>query len=365
MKRIAVVFDNFGNPAQPFLKEWFFRIVGAKAIVIKGFTDKYFSVPDDQIVALKAAGVKKYFRYLQQLLNPVFRKVNLQLLPLAQFAPDVIHLLNAQQADQYQPILEKTTVKSVFSFRGYETSVRPRQDAAWAPKLVAIYQSATALHFVSDFLKNEAITLGAPKEKCFVIRRSVDTDFFKPKVTQPKKAIHFIAVGRLTWQKGYSVLLQAFAEIVKANPDSILTIIGDGPDAGAISKEIDSLNLSNNVKQIRHLDRVALRDALWQADIFVQASLSDALPNSILEASACGLPVISTWAGGIPEAVRHEETGTLVDSGNIELFRNAMIRLMNDAELRNEFGNNGRQFMMEHFSSRQECKNWESFYLSL
>ncbi|MCB0494157.1 MAG: glycosyltransferase family 4 protein [Cyclobacteriaceae bacterium] len=364
MRKVAIVFDNFGNPNQPFLKEWFFRINNQKSIAIKGFTDKFCFSRETGIVVLKAGRTEKYFRYLLKMLNPVLKNVNWQLVPVVQFAPDVIHILNAQQVDQYQPILENH--KTVFSFRGFETSVRPQQDSAWSEKLKSIYSKATALHFVSDFLKEEAVKLGAPEEKCVVIRRSVDTGFFKPKAGKKEgQAIHFIAVGRLTWQKGYSILLQAFAGIVKTNPNTKLTIIGDGPDGAAIAKEIESLDLNKNVKQIPHLDRKALRESLWKADIFVQASLSDALPNSVLEASACGLPVVSTEAGGIPEAVRHEKTGILVEPGDVELLLTAMIRLMNDFNLRKKLGDNGRQFIVENFSAEQESKKWEAFYLTL
>ncbi len=365
MKRVAVLFDNFGNPGQPFLKEWFFRIFNSKKLRIKGFTDKYFEDKDSRITVLKTEGMRKYFRYLQQLLTPGLRKMNLQLVPVVQYAPDVIHLLNAQQVDQYKPLLKNSKIKSVYSFRGFETSVRPQQDAEWAEKLDGIYKRATALHFVSDFLKAEAIKRGAPQEKCVVIRRSVDTDFFKPKENEISNAIHFIAVGRLTWQKGYPLLLEAFAEVAKAYSDTTLTIIGDGPEANAIKEEIVVLGLEKNVKLIPHLDRMALREALWRADIFVQASLSDALPNSILEASACGLPVVSTLAGGIPEAVLHEKSGLLVASGDVTHFQKAMLQLVENVTLRKAFGKQGRQFMMENFSAEQECKKWEAFYLTV
>lgn len=365
MKRVAILFDNFGNPSQPFLKEWFFRIVDSRALDIKGFTDKFFGARDERIVALKTEGVKKFFRYLHQLLNPAVRKVNLQVAPVVNYAPDVIHMLNAQQIDQYRNLLENPTLKSVYSFRGFETSVRPKKDLEWSEKLKVIYQKATTLHFVSDFLKQEAIALGAPQEKCVVIRRSVDTDFFKPREKEIANAIHFIAVGRLTWQKGYPILLRAFADVLKTHPNTTLTIVGSGPDADTIKEEIDSLGLASQVKRIPHLERQELREALWQSDIFVQASLSDALPNSILEASASGLPVVSTRVGGIPEAVKHGTSGLLVESGDVALFRNAMIQLVEDLNLRKTLGRNGRQFMMEHFSAEQERNKWEEFYLSV
>lgn len=369
MKRVAILFSRFGNPNQPFLTEWFFRISNSETISIKAFTDIFSREKNRQVVMLKVKGGIRYFYYLlalfQRAFNPVVRNVNWQLVPISKYQPDVIHLLNAQQIDQYQSLLSNSYVKLVVSFRGFETNVRPKTDPEWLDNLRTIYQQATALHFVSDFLKNEAIKMGAPKEKCVVIRRSVDTYFFKPRERINTSSMRFIAVGRLTWQKGYAVLLRAFSEIVKTNTEAILTIIGDGPDAPSFFKDIDALGLTKNVIHYPYLDRVALREALWSADIFVQASLSDALPNSVLEASACGLPVISTWTGGIPEAVNHEQTGLLVSPGDPEALTNAMRSLMDNKNLGLEYGNNGREHMINCFSSKTERENWEHFYLNI
>jgi glycosyltransferase involved in cell wall biosynthesis len=367
MRRVAILFNHFGNPNQPFLTEWLFRILEVKTISVTPYTDRFFLEKNSGVVVLKAEGILRYFRYLEmvflRIINRSFRGTSWQLVPLAKYRPDVIHLLNAQQWDQYQSLLSNPKIKFVTSFRGYETSVLPGQDSGWADKLQIIYQQATALHFVSNYLKNEAIKLGAPENKCIVIRRSVDTLFFKPSGKKANSAIHFIAVGRLTWQKGYPVLLRAFAELVKTNKAAQLAVVGTGPDSTTFLNDIEALGLTENVTHTPFLNRTDLREALWQADIFVQASLSDALPNSILEASACGLPVVSTLAGGIPEAVKNGETGLLVEPGNWEELAKAMMILMNDINLRNEYGENGRRYILEHFSVENEYKNWEDLYL--
>lgn len=183
--RVAIIFENFGNPGQPYLSEWQKRLgIGTDKVRIKAFTDRLYSKNNsDDVVELKPKGIRKLLLTARFLWSRLIKKNCPDFsgyFYLKKYQPDVIHLINAQQFDQYFPMATYLGAKLVVSFRGYETSVRPQLDDAWRNKLHEIYLKASALHFVSHFLQNEAIGIGAPINKCNVIYRSVDNNTFIP-----------------------------------------------------------------------------------------------------------------------------------------------------------------------------------------
>ena len=96
--------------------------------------------------------------------------------------------------------------------------------------------------------------------------------------------------------------------------------------------------------------------------MFVLSSLREGLPCSILEAMACGLPVVSTKTGGIDEVLIDRKTGIMVQSGNVSELKNAMEEMIAGNELRKELGRNGRQFIVENYSNRIVAQKLYNFF---
>lgn len=365
--RVAIIFDNAGHPTQPFLIEWFNRISKTKEVDIVGFTDRFYNKPIAGMVSLKTISrVEKLKRRVLSKIKLASHKnldLPFHLWPLANFNPHIIHLLNAQQIDQYDCLLNEKR-KLMVSFRGFETSVRPAQDAKWSIRLKKLYHQADRLHMVSDFLKNEAIEKGAAPDKCKVIRRAVETRFFKSIERNENISVSILAVGRLTWQKGYTDLLKAFSK-VNNSFSCTLTIVGSGEDFNKIVSLIEELHLRHFVTLINELNRTDLLKTYQQADIFVQASVSDALPNVVLEACACSLPVVGTVVGGIPEIVKDGISGILIQPGDVEALAEAMESLIRNKNFRSKLGRFGREFMEKEFSTDKEVEKWVSVYASM
>ncbi len=128
------------------------------------------------------------------------------------------------------------------------------------------------------------------------------------------------------------VVVRAFAEVKKRFPDGHLDLLGHGPSEKEIRELVASLNLSG----VHFLGAIA-RDQIGryydQADIFINASWLDNMPVSIMEAFACGTPVVSTAAESIPYLVEHERTGLLSEVGNPQALAENVIRLLRDPEL--------------------------------
>jgi glycosyltransferase involved in cell wall biosynthesis len=173
------------------------------------------------------------------------------------------------------------------------------------------------------------------------------------------------AVGRLDPAKGFDVLLRAFAIALKTCPgsDTRLTIVGDGPlrrSLQALAGELDVATRTTWTGFRR--DVPALLPAF---DLFVQPSLFEGLPNSVLEAMAVGLPVAASDAGGIPEVVVDGQTGLLAPAGDPAPLAAAMVRLLGDPALRRQMGQAGRERVRQQFSIQKMVDETQTLYESL
>ncbi len=150
-------------------------------------------------------------------------------------------------------------------------------------------------------------------------------------------------VGRLVPQKNVQTLIKALAHLSGIQ----LHIIGDGPQLPILQQAINKHRV--HAKIITSVPNKKLPSYYNQADIYVQPSLYEGSPKTILEAMSCGLPVIAARVPGIADLIRHKETGYLCEPTAASL-RAAIVTLLHDATLRNTLGKQARRFIEQHHS---------------
>ena len=164
-----------------------------------------------------------------------------------------------------------------------------------------------------------------------------------------------VSIGRLVAFKGFDTLIDACADLKRRGLDFSCEIIGDGPLRDELQARIDTLKLSPRVRLVGSLSQGAVIEKLQGADIFALASVtdtegaSDVFPTVITEAMAAGRPVVSTRLAGIPELVVHGETGLLVTPGDTGALSQALEELLQNPELRQQYGRAGRARIERHF----------------
>ena len=153
------------------------------------------------------------------------------------------------------------------------------------------------------------------------------------------------AVGRLSPQKAYIDLFNAFVGTIKVYPEARLLVVGEGKERQSLEEKITELDLSGKVFLLGQRDDVS--KLLQITDIFINSSHWEGLPVSILEAMSAGLPIVATKVGDIPRAI-DEEVGLLVEP-KPEFLKEALIKYLKDPELMQQHGKLAQYRFQENF----------------
>ncbi|MGQ4912102.1 MAG: glycosyltransferase family 4 protein [Candidatus Thorarchaeota archaeon] len=203
------------------------------------------------------------------------------------------------------------------------------------------------------------IEYGIPEDRITVIKNGVDTELFRPPdaTLEDDGYIDFVYVGRLSLDKGVNVLLDAFGEYHRENPESRLTLIGDG----MLKFQLEDCVDDDSVRWLGAIDHNLIPQVLRKMDVFVIPQNIGGLGLSVMEAMACGLPVVTTAIG---ETVRllGEDEGVLVRPHNTNDVVDAMTLLAEDRRLRRSMGRRCRQKVVENYSWKHQLKGIEDVY---
>lgn len=257
------------------------------------------------------------------------------------------------------PICLEAGVPLIVHFHGFDAY---KNDVlitnGYRDRYQAMFRNAAALIVVSEDMRQQLVDLGAPAEKIYVNSCGVDVDVFE-EIDAGSAPVHFVSTGRFVDKKAHYLTVLAFNKVLEHIPEATLTIMGDGPLFEACKRIVAGLGIGNNVALPGSVSHQAVRDGLRKAGVFVLHSVrsynndSEGTPVAVLEASSMGLPVISTRHAGIKEAVADNETGFLVDEGDIDGMSEKMLILAKDAGLRREMGIAGRKKMISEYSLQE------------
>jgi glycosyltransferase involved in cell wall biosynthesis len=195
-----------------------------------------------------------------------------------------------------------------------------------------------------------AIRLGVPSARLQLLPNVVDTDHFKPASRRTDGPVRIVGVGRLVQQKRFDRFLSVLAQVQRHAPNMTKTLlVGEGPERAKLEKQALDLGLLPDAIDFR--GNVTDTAALYRAaDLLLLTSDHEGTPNVIMEAMACGLPVVATRVGGVPEIVQNGETGFLCDPADEDGLARAILKLIADPALRRRMGAEARDFIDAHHS---------------
>ncbi|MCZ7392767.1 MAG: glycosyltransferase family 4 protein [Candidatus Methanoperedens sp.] len=181
-----------------------------------------------------------------------------------------------------------------------------------------------------------------------VIHIGVDTDFFKPVVTQciylKEGEFKILTIARLHQYKGLEYLIKAMTAVVKKHKDVKLYVKGKGPEEKHLKKMVEELGLSKHVIFLKEaIPGDKLPEFYSECDLYVQPSIIEPFGIAVLEAMACGKPVVGSKTGGMLDTIVDGVTGFSVPPGNSEELSRAIIKFIDDRTLLMKIGENARK----------------------
>lgn len=216
---------------------------------------------------------------------------------------------------------------------------------------------------ISHFTRSQGAIFAAAEtmERLHVVHCGVEPDRLS-EVAHSGEATSLIFVGRVVEAKGLGVLFQSMIGLTSDHPDLHLTIVGDGPDRAKLEREAADRGLADNVTFVGSKSQAEVAELLTEADLFVLPSYAEGVPVVVMEALGSGVPVVSSFVGGMAELVEDGVNGFLVAPGDADQLADRIDRLVTDGELRASMGKAGRAKVIAEFDSGIEARRLSALF---
>ena len=263
------------------------------------------------------------------------------------------------------------TAKLITTFRGHDISSFVQQKGQNVYRQLFRYGDFFLTN--CDFFRHKAISIGCPPDKIKVNRSGLDCDRFayQTRSLPEDGSIQIATTGRLVEKKGIEYVIRAVAKLVPTYPYLRYKIIGEGHLRHHFTEMIQELNLAKNVELMGWRNETEIVEILKNTQIFVAPSITaadgnqDAPINVLKEAMAIGLPVVSTYHGGIPELVENGKSGFLVPEKDATALADKLGYLIEHPELWSAMGKSGRKFVLQNYNLDQINDDLINIYRSL
>lgn len=289
----------------------------------------------------------------------VVKYENLELLHVHYAIPHAISGLLSQD------ILKDHNLKLVTTLHGTDITLVGLEPAFHSLVKYSLERS-DAVTAVSHHLKEKTISQFTPNKDIDVIHNFIDTEIYKK--------IENCQVKKQLAQNGEKILMHIsnfrkvkrvqdtvrILEKVREKHDAILVLIGDGPERAESERLVRELDLKDHVKFLGK--QSGLVQLLSCADIFLLPSQSESFGLAALEAMSCSVPVVASNVGGIPELVKHGETGYVAEFGDYERMAKYVVDLLDNEKKHSAFAKASRKSASERFESNIIIPKYEELY---
>jgi len=221
----------------------------------------------------------------------------------------------------------------------------------------------------SEEIVDELIQAGIKKEKITLLRNVIDPEAledrsqslsFRKEFNIPQDMFTVTYIGRISPEKGLHYLLESASHVKEKIPGIKIVIAGDGTELDILKNHVRKTGLENHVIFTGYREDVG--SILRASDVFVNPSLTEGFPLSILEAMYCKVPVVATAVGGIPEIMKTGESGILIEPRNSEELADALVMLFKDSKARERISQNAYRIVTQEYLIDNYCIKLKEVY---
>jgi len=227
---------------------------------------------------------------------------------------------------------------------------------------------------VSEGIKNNLISSGVKRQQVIVLQNAVELsmddnmflkhrDYVRNKYHIRKEEIVLGYIGRISEEKGLRYLMEAGSKLIHSGVPLKIMIVGDGPQKIEMARFAQQAGLQNKV--IFAGFQKDIETWLPSMDIFVLPSLTEGTPMALLESMACGIPVIATAVGGVPQIVDSGKNGILVSPAKTEEIVSAILNIITNKDLHKKLSEAGKETIRNRFNLNKWVNEIESIYLEV
>ncbi|MCY3629423.1 MAG: N-acetyl-alpha-D-glucosaminyl L-malate synthase BshA [Bacteroidota bacterium] len=330
------------------------------------------------------------FRLSKVTENIYFHEVSVNRYPLFDFPPyalsltskmvdvakyealDLLHvhyaIPHATSAVLARDILEKESrsLPVVTTLHGTDITI-VGQDASYSPVVNYSINASDGVTAVSNFLRQETYDAFDIEVPIKVIPNFIDTEHFRrlekehfrSAICAPGQKV-VVHVSNFRRVKNVSHVVEVFHRILQEGISAKLLLVGDGPDRSNVEQLTRDLGIQRAVRFLGKQDPV--QEILSIADLFLLTSGSESFGLAPLEAMACGVPVVCSNVGGLPELVEGSEAGFLCPLGDIHAFAKACIKVLTDDSLHAAMAQHAREYAVRHYDTHSIVAQYEEYY---
>jgi N-acetyl-alpha-D-glucosaminyl L-malate synthase BshA len=314
-------------------------------------------------------GLKDNLRLLTYIISLFFNLIRI----IRKYKIDVIHAHSAIPTGLVGVIVAKLTrLNSFITAHGMDIN-NFEVNSIYGRLISFSLNSCNVAIAVSEDLAKKMREYGVGQNKIVILKNAVDNKLFKPMRNEKLRndygikedEVLILFVGYLDIFKGIFEIIDAFCELHRHNKNLKLMMVGTGPKKTELKRKISKMGLENEVILTGALLHDQVVYYYQAADLFVLPSYTEGLPLSLLEAMACGLPVVASNVGGIPGVVEDGVNGYLVPSKDKGLLIQKLAILTSEEELRSKFGKKSSEIIEYEFNIKIKVDKLAELYKSL
>ncbi len=346
------------------------------------FLRRFFGNPDDnQIIdyahvkqdlgavfihtLIRKAKLDKHFRFENRLVtcNLIDRAVARRLRPGADIvmAESLMALSTLQKAKSFGAVTildrpnshienQSQLLEEEYQKWGIEKKYNSRETIA---KSMQEYEQVDYIAVLSSFVRRTFLAKGIPAEKLLLIPSGVNLDDFKPQPKDNENVFRIIFCGYLCFKKGVQYLLEAYSQLKLKNSELWLI--------GSVESEFEPMlkKYSGQFKYFKHIPHMQMAQFMSQGSVLVLPSLEEGLAKVMMEAMACGLPVIATPNTGAEDIFQDQKEGFIIPMRNVDVLKERIEALYRDPQLRKNMGDKARLKVADGFTFDDYARRYQ------